>query len=239
MSIPKLKVPIHEVTLPSGQAIKYRPYVLGEQKILLMAAESQDSKEILNAIKTVVGVCVQSPKSFSVEKLSGFDLEYFLMQLRAKSVGEFIELTLRCPDCTSKTDVNINIEEDIKIKTSKDHKKKINIGGGIGVVMNYPTLGLSRKGVGKMSEMSVIDADIFLVKSTIKSIYDKDSVHQITKKDNEELDEFINSLSTTQYEKIINFFKTAPTVICSKEWKCSNCKKMHTLELSGLEDFFI
>lgn len=236
MSLPKLKVPIYNTTLPSGTKVKFRPYVIGEQKVLLMASEGEDRNEILNAIKTTVQVCVQIPNSFDVEKIPTFDLEYLLMKIRSKSVSESIDIKLKCPKCKKRSKVQIDITKDIKVIKDKKHNKLVKITDNIGIVMNYPTMNMKID-----DSLSKMDADIELIKLCIESIYENDNVSKITDDNRNELDVFISSLTNSQYEKIVNFFKTSPNVKCLKDWECSNeeCKHKNKFVLDDIEDFFI
>jgi len=237
MSLPKLTVPYYETKLPSGMMIKFRPFVLGEQKLLLIASEGGDTKEIIDTIKGVVNRCVQSP-DFDINAIASFDLEWLLMQIRAKSVNEMLELNITCKKCEKKSLVSVSINDDISFIKNPNHNALIKINDTISVEMKYPTPGLPTEEIDGVSD---IDADMWLIKNCIKTIYQGDSAFIIDNNNINELDEFINSLLDEQYNKILEFFKTSPKVTCTKEWTCTNdgCKERNNLIVSGLTDFFI
>ena len=237
MSLPKLTTPYYEIILPSETNIKYRPFVLGEQKLLLIASEGGDTKEILDTIKAVVSRCVQTP-NFDVNEIPSFDLEWLFMHIRAKSVNEILELNIPCEKCEKSTLIGISINDDVSCIKNPEHTNMIKINDTITVEMKYPTPGLATEEIDGVSD---IEADMWLIKYCIKSIHQGDNTHIIDNNNIDELDEFINSLLDEQYNKILDFFNTSPKVTCTKQWTCSHgdCNTSNNLIVSGLSDFFI
>lgn len=245
MALPKISNPIFELTLPStGQSVKYRPFLVKEQKILLLAMESGDQKATLLAIKQIINNCAIDP--IDVDKLPTFDVEYFFIRLRAKSIGEVVDLRMRHPtgfnskevECDNVTIVPVNLL-DIEIERAIDHSDKIVIDeeAGIGVKMKYPTIAMATENEDK-PDMSQMDNAITAIINTIDYIYDKDNVYKKEDSTKEELVEFVEGLSQEQFIKLTNFFATMPKVKKSIKWKCSKCAEEDSMSLEGMQSFF-
>ena len=209
MPLPKISTPTYELVLPSsGRKIKYRPFLVKEEKILIIALESQDQKQIANSIKSILGNCILT-RGTKVEKLSTFDIEYLFLNVRGKSVGEQIEVMVTCPD-DEKTQVPMSINIDsIKVEKSKDHKTDIKLDEQFTLKMRYPSLNEFIKTNFSADEMKVDDT-FDLIASCIDQIYSEEeswTQEDCTKK---EMVEFLEQLNSSQFKEIETFFETMP-----------------------------
>lgn len=233
MALPKISHPTFELTLPSNkQKVKFRPFLVKEEKILLMAMQGEDSDEIINSIKQVITNCVLSD-GLDIDKLATFDLEYLFLKIRAKSVNNVIKLTYRDLEDELKYDVEINLDE-VEVKFNPDHTNKIEINDKLGFYLMYPHAGLSEK-----IKESDSEADLFfdILKNCIEKIYDGDNVYMASDSTPEELEEFLQSLDVKSFKKIQDFFQTMPRLY--HEIKYTNSLgNERTIKLSSLNDFF-
>ena len=239
MALPKLTVPEYEAILPSTEkVIKYRPFLVKEEKILLTALEAEDDVAMADAIRQIVNNCVQG--ELDVVKLPTFDIEYLFLRLRAKSVGEKVTLGLRpwgCPNnegklCENSTEVEINLEE-VKVIKDENHSSKIMLNDEIGVKMKYPDI----------KNINIIDADsaitgMNIVRNCVDMVFTKDETFERDSFTDEELEEFIDSLNSDQFKKIKEFFDTMPTLKYTKKYKCGTCGEEKETILQGLNSFF-
>ena len=239
MALPKLNVPVYETILPSTEkVIKYRPFLVKEEKILLTAMEDDTGKELPAAIKQIIGNCVL--ESLDVNSLPTFDLEFLFLRLRAKSVGEKVKIGLRpwpCSQnegklCGNSTEVEINLEE-VKVIKDKDHSSKIMLDENIGIVLDYPTTAVLDK-----SKEDSFGIGMDIIKESVKMIYTKDDVYERDSFSTEDLDEFIDSLNSEQFQKVKKFFDTMPKLSYDVKYKCSTCGEDKTTTLEGLDSFF-
>jgi len=228
--------PTYELDLPStGQTIKYRPFLVKEEKILLIAMESEDEKQITNAIKTILKNCVIS--KVKIDELALFDIEYLFLNIRGKSVGEEINLRLPCPDDNETyVDVVINIDE-IKVSKSDDHDKNIKLNDSVGMVMKYPNLDMFIKnnfGDGN----SEID-DVFEIASTcIEQIYEGEDVYEVKNFTKKEVTDFLESLNTEQFLMVQKFFETMPKLKHTVKVHNPNTGVESDVVIEGLANFF-
>lgn len=246
MGLPKVAVPEYSLNLPStGKEIKYRPFLVKEEKLLLIAMESEDEKQILNSTKKVIENCVFG--DIEIDKLPTFDIEYIFLWLRARSKGEVIELKYKCPTCKGQIPISFNVE-DIKIKRHENHNTKIEINDTLGVVMKYPNL------TSAPSDREENDTDIdVLLKTMLKSIdyiYDNDSMYSSKDYKEQELQDFLESLNDKQFKAIADFFETMPKISHNVLLECKNkakgegkkkdkvCGYKEELVLEGLQSFF-
>ena len=239
MALPKLTVPEYEAILPSTEkVIKYRPFLVKEEKILLTALEAEDDDIMADAIRQIVNNCVL--EELDVFKLPTFDIEYLFLRLRAKSVGEKVSLGLRpwgCPNnegklCENSTEVEINLEE-VKVIKDENHSSKIMLNDEIGVKMKYPDI----------KNINIIDADsaitgMNIVRNCVDMVFTKDETFERDSFTDEELEEFIDSLNSDQFKKIKEFFDTMPTLKYTKKYKCGTCGEEKETILQGLNSFF-
>ena len=239
MALPKLTVPEYEAILPSTEkVIKYRPFLVKEEKILLTALEAEDDDIMADAIRQIVNNCVL--EELDVFKLPTFDIEYLFLRLRAKSVGEKVTLGLRpwgCPNnegklCEKSTEVEINLEE-VKVIKDENHSSKIMLSDDIGVKMKYPDI----------KNINIIDADsaitgMNIVRNCVDMVFTKDETFERDSFTDEELEEFIDSLNSDQFKKIKEFFDTMPTLKYTTKYKCGTCGEEKETIFQGLNSFF-
>jgi hypothetical protein len=224
MALPKIKHPTFVTKVPStGEKVTYKPFTVQEEKILLMARESKDTQETLNSVKQIINNCVVT-ENFDVNKLATFDVEYLILQLRAKSTGETVDVTYTFGD--EKIPVTINLEE-VKVVFQENHSKKFMITDKIGVVMSYPSLNIA---------MSDDKEDYFKrIVECIESVYDDENVYdEFTVA---EMEEFLLSLPNKSLEKILEFFNTMPKLEHKITIKNSKGEEKEIV-LRGLSDFF-
>jgi hypothetical protein len=235
MPLPKLVAPTYELELPStSQKIKYRPFLVKEEKILLLAMESEDEKQMINAVQTILKNCIQT--KLKVEDLSIFDIEYLFLNIRAKSVGEEIELNITCPDDGETTvPVTINVE-DIKVQKSDDHEKIIAMNDSISITMKYPSMEMF---VQNNLSGNVKTEDIFeIASSCIDQVVDGEEVYEVKSFSKKEINEFLDSLDTNQFMKIQKFFETMPKLSHTVNVTNPNTKKDNEVVIEGLASFF-
>ena len=244
MGLPTIAVPEYELTLPSTEKkIKYRPFLVKEEKILLIALESEDQTNILNAIKTIIDACIFGD-TLKASEMPTFDLEYIFLQLRAKSKGEVIDLKYECPKCKTELEVNINTE-DIQVTKKDKHTNTIELNEELGVVMKYPTIEMQHM-IQDMQEkkQSEVESLFKLVTRCIDYIYDKDNTYPLKDHTEKEVNDFIDSLTDDHFQKISKFFETMPVLQhefqlkCTKKKKEKTCSYKETITLSGLQSFF-
>ena len=237
MPLPKIATPTYELVLPSsGRKIKFRPFLVKEEKILIIALESEDQKQITNAVKSILSSCILT-KGTKVDKLATFDIEYLFLNIRGKSVGENIEVMVTCPD-DGKTQVPASINIDtIKIKTSDDHQRDIKLDDTYTLRMRYPSLN-EFVNTNFTAETIKVDDTFQLVASCIDQVYsDEESWTQeeCTKK---ELNDFVESLNTSQFQQIEKFFETMPKLSHIVKVINPNTKVENDIKLEGLQSFF-
>lgn len=227
MALPKLNVPVYETKLPStNETIRYRPFLVKEEKILLTALESNEENSMLLAIKTIINNCVQS--KIDVEKLPMFDIEFLFLQLRSKSIGEKVEIGLKCEKCETVNTETVDLEK-IEVKHNENHEKKFMLDDKIGIVMRYPVISIAES----------TDDDIMgTIKNCIEMIYTEEETFERDTFSSAELDEFIDSLNSEQFRKIKNFFETMPRIRHDIEYICTGCNHENKISLEGLSSFF-
>jgi len=238
MPLPKIATPTYELELPStGQKVKYRPFLVKEEKLLIIALESEDTKQVTNAIKTVIKNCVET-KNIKVESLPTFDIEYLFLNIRGKSVGEEIEVSIICPDDEETTvDVKINVD-DIKVQKSKDHTNRIKLDDTLMMEMKYPSLEQFIKTNFDLSSNNSIDQSFEVIASRVDKIFNEDEVWATADVTKKELMEFLDQMNTSQFKEIEKFFETMPKL--SHTIKVTNPKTEVESEvvLEGLSSFF-
>jgi len=246
MALPKLQAPIFELTLPStGESIKYRPFLVKEQKILLMALESREETEMLRAIKQIITNCCLT-ETLKVENLPMFDLEYFFLKLRAKSIGETIQLNMshyqntnrRMEECDHTTQLTVNLME-VEVEKDEKHTNKIILdeASNVGLVLKYPTINLADK-MQKAGEKNQMDSIVDIVCSSIDYIFDAENTYPAAESTKQELADFINNLSQEQFAKVNEFFNTMPKLRKTLKWHCPKCDTDDEITLEGMANFF-
>ena len=234
MALPKPSRPEYSTTIPSSdKKIKYQPFTVREEKVLILASESQDNDEIANAITNVLESCVTSP-GFKVSDLALFDIEYLFLKARAKSVGEKLEVNVTDPnDETFSTVHEIDVDK-IQVQKNKDHKDLIELGEGTAIKMKYPGISFFVEGVSMASITDRLD----LAADCVEQIVVGEDVYNREDMTNEEIQEWIESLTSVQFTKVMEFFITMPRLAHKFTLTNTNTKKKFSIELEGLSDFF-
>ena len=245
MALPKVSTPTYELTIPSsGEKVSYRPFLVKEEKTLLMAMESKDTKAMNKAMQDIITSCTNG--EVKPKDLAPYDLEYFFLQLRGRSIGEIIEVGAPrpvnfeacCKEATEEDvcELSINID-DIKIDTSKIKPSEIEISDKIGIKMKFPEIDAIQKYSSVEGEMKA--ADIFkLIIECIEYISDGDDIFKAKDHTKKELNEFLDSLNTQQFNKIREFFESMPRLTHNIDWVCPKCEKSKPLTLTGIDSFF-
>ena len=241
MPLPKINTPTYELTLPSNRKkVKYRPFLVREEKILVLALESEDQKQITDAIVQIIGDCLIT-KNVDVTKLPTFDIEYLFLNVRSKSVGETVEVNVTCPhDGKTKVEKSINID-DIKVIKDKNHKLIVQLDDKYSMKLKYPTLDqfIENNFDFEMAEAKeAVSAAMSMLSTCIDMIYDQEESWDASESTKEELDEFIDQLNTKQFQEVEEFFRTMPKL--SHKLKVTNPQTGVESEvvLEGLASFF-
>lgn len=237
MALPVANTPIYKLTIPStGKTVSYRPFLVKEEKALMIAQQSEDPDTMISTLKSVIEACIQD--KIKANELAIFDIEYIFTQLRAKSVGEIVELILKCDTCEDeKASVKYDIDlTKLKVNIPKEHNKTIPLFGDVGVVMKYPSLEMLRK----LENLDGGDAEaIFeIIQSCIDSVYDSQQMYSAKDHKPEEIRQFIDNLTQEQFMKLQQFFETMPKLEEQLNYKCPMCGKDHEKYVRGLEAFF-
>ena len=243
MGLPTIAVPEYTLTVPSsGKEVKYRPFLVKEEKILLIAMEGEEQQQISNATKRIVQNCVYG--DIDVESMPAFDLEYIFLQLRGKSKGEVLDLKYKCPKCEGEIPLAVNLD-DVKVIKHKDHTKKIQLTKDLGVVMKYPTLELQQLAGEITEKKSSIEGLFETIIHCIDYIYDAENTYPSKDHTKKEMNDFLESLPEKEFQKVSKFFETSPSLKHDVELKCSNkvkgkkeCGYTEKLTLEGLGSFF-
>jgi len=236
MALPKLTTPTYELEIPStDEKIKFRPFLVKEEKILMMAMESKSSADITQAVKDIVNECTFN--KVKIDNMPMFDVEYIFLQIRSKSVGEISKLKLLCPD-DGKTyaDVELDLNE-VKVQVGDDHTNKIELTEDMGLIMKYPTIdSFSETGIRDINPSNMLD----VISTCILQIYEKKGEKTYDPKDQtkKELTEFIEQLNTKQFKDVQKFFETMPKLKHEITIKNPKTKKENKVTLTGLNDFF-
>ena len=238
MPLPKINTPTYDLTLPStGKKIKYRPFLVKEEKILIMALETEDISQITNAIVEILNNFILT-KGVSVSKLATFDIEYLFLNVRAKSVGESVEVNVVCPD-DNKTSVQMEINlDDIKVQKTRGHKNIVKLDDQYSMKLKYPSLNQFIDSNFESDEESDVDKSMNMITSCIEMVYDKEESWSASDSTQQELEEFIEQLNSKQFKSIEKFFETMPKL--SHKVKVTNptTEVESDVVLEGLASFF-
>ena len=237
MPLPTISTPTYELVLPSSnRKIKFRPFLVKEEKILIIALESQDQKQIANAVKTILSSCILT-KGIKIDKLSTFDIEYLFLNVRGKSVGEKIDVMITCPD-DGKTQVPMSINIDsIKVQKSKEHNPDIKLDETFTLRMRYPSLNEFIKSNFDAGDIKVDDT-FELIASCVDQVYSEEeswTQEDCTKK---ELVDFIDQLNSSQFKEIEKFFDTMPKLSHTLKVINPNTNVESEIVIEGLQSFF-
>jgi hypothetical protein len=238
MALPMNTQPTFNMVIPStGKTVRFRPFVVKEEKALLIAQQSEDPTVMVDTLKNVFSSVIQD--KVDVDKLAIFDIEYMFLQIRGKSVGETIDLLFQCDEdhgeqnekARSKVVINIS---DLEVVRPEGHTNRIELFNKVGIIMRYPTLEVT----DTLKDASDIEEVFSLVADLIDVIYDGEEVYHAKETKKEELLQFLNNLTTEQFAKIQKFFETMPKISTEVEYKCPICGKEHQKLLEGLQNFF-
>ena len=236
MALPKLNTPTYELEVPStDEKIKYRPFLVKEEKILMIAMESKDNTQIVNAVKDIVSACTFD--KVDISNMPMFDVEYIFLNIRAKSVGEVSKLRVLCPD-DKKTYTNVEVDlTKVNVEIGEGHTNKIELTDDTGMIMTYPTIdSFTETGITTINAENMIE----LIGSCVLQIYENkgEKVYQGKDQTKKELTEFIESMNTAQFKKVQKFFDTMPKLKHTVKVKNPKTKKSSDITLNGLNDFF-
>lgn len=238
MPLPKISTPTYELELPStGKNIKYRPFLVREEKLLVIALESEDTKQITTAIKTVIKNCIQS-RGLEVETLPTFDIEFLFLNIRAKSVGEEIEVNVTCPDDeTTTVPIKINVDR-IKVQKDKSHTNKIKVDDSLMMEMKYPSLEQFIKSNFDFNDGNQMEQSFDLISSCVDKIYNEEEAWDSSDVTKSEIIEFLEQMNSSQFKEIETFFETMPKLSHTIKVKNPNTKVTSSVTLEGLSSFF-
>jgi len=238
MPLPKIATPTYQLELPStGETVKYRPFLVKEEKLLVIALESEDIKQITTAIKTVIKNCIET-KGIKVESLPTFDIEYLFLNIRGKSVGEEIEVNIICPDDGETTvPIKLNVD-DIKVQKNEEHDNKIKLDAHLMMEMKYPSLEQFIKNNFDLSNNNAMEQSFELVASCVDKIYSEDEVWAAADVTKKELMEFLDQMNSSQFKQIEEFFETMPKLSHTVKVTNPNTQVESEVVLEGLSSFF-
>ena len=239
MPLPKINTPTYELELPStGKKIKYRPFLVKEEKILLMALESEDMKQISNGIIQILNDCIMT-RGVKVQTLATFDIEYLFLNVRAKSVGETVEVNVTCPD-DEETTVDMEIEIDsIKVQKNKDHKNIIKLDDKYSMKLRYPSFDQFIDNNFEVNDnVSDVNKSLNMITSCIEMVYDEEESWSASDCSKKELTEFVDQLNSKQFKQIETFFTTMPKLSHTIAVKNPNTGVESEVVLEGLASFF-
>ena len=236
MALPKLNTPTYELEIPStDEKIKFRPFLVKEEKILMMALETKDNAQIISAVKDIVSECTFNKLNISTMPM--FDVEYIFLQIRSKSVGEVSKVQILCPD-DKKTYTNVEIDlNEVKVQVEDEHTNKIELTDSMGIIMTYPNIdSFSDNGIQNINASNMLD----VIGTCILQIYEDkgEKVYEAKDQTKKELVEFIEQLNTKQFQDVQKFFDTMPRLKHTIKVKNPKTKKTSDVTLSGLNDFF-
>ena len=241
MALPKLVTPTYDVVLPSKkEVIKVRPFLMKEEKVLLMAAEGGEKQEMIDAIRQMLSGCIISDKIVA-EDLPLFDIEYLFLKIRAKSVGEMISLTYghtnninsKGDECDHQTSVEVNLDE-VEVVHQEDHNSKIQLTPAIGMVMGYPKMEV----IDMIAEANSYEDGLKLIAGCVDMVWDGDNISEKGSFTEKEMLEFLESLTKDQFTEVERFFETMPRVKHEMKYTCEECGDEVRVILEGIDDFF-
>ena len=238
MPLPKIATPTYELVLPStDQTIQFRPFLVKEEKLLVLALESEDNKQITTAIKSVLKNCVLT-KGIKVEQLPTFDIEFLFLNIRGKSVGEELEVNIVCPDDgTTQVTVDINLD-DIQVQKNEEHNKQIKLDENLMMEMKYPSLDQFIKNNFDFNEKNQMDQSFQLIASCIDKIYTEEEVWATADCTKKEVNDFLEQMNSSQFKEIENFFETMPKLSHTIKITNPKTKVESDVVLEGLAAFF-
>lgn len=236
MALPIVNSSKYSTKLPStGQVIEYRPYVVKEEKILMIALETQDQKQIVRAMKDVVKACVFDDIDSS--KLTSFDLEWMFLKLRCKSVGENAAIKLKCQkeECATVIDVDVNLDE-VEISEDVNKDKVVKVTDTVGVELKYPSVDDIAK--YDVEKLGTFEGAVQMIVDCMETIFDEDNVYDVKNEKRKDVIDFLESLSSPQFKLISDWFQNMPSIETDVSYKCNKCGYDNKIELRGIQSFF-
>lgn len=231
MPLPKISQPIHQLKLPSnGKVVHFRPFTVKEEKLLLMAQESGERKDIINTYKQMINNCAIDP--VDVDNMASIDLEYFFICMRAKSVSNISKVTIKDKDDGENYEVEINLDK-IEVERKDNVSNNVKLTDTIGVILKYPTFQI----LSKIEDTDNVDSTLHVLRGCIHQIYEGEEVHDAVNYSTKELDEFVLSLNKQQVEEIQKFFAAMPKLVYNAKYVTKD-KQLKELKIEGLENFF-
>lgn len=233
MALPRPLLPMYELTLPSnGQVVKFRPFIMKEEKLLLIALESGEEIRMLDAIHDIVGACTDGVVDTTTAPL--FDVQYAFLQIRAKSVAEVSDFVIACGECKHRVNEEIDLTK-IQVEKVEGHTNKIYLTKEMGVIMKYPTI----KHLDVLAHYKTSDEVYRVIAACIDTVFNNDELMKASDETVDEVLAFIDNLPVSQFNKIQAFFKTMPVLRHEHKFKCPKCGKENILTLEGIESFFV
>lgn len=229
MALPKLETPTYKLKIPStGKTVTYRPFLVKEEKLLMMAKEGGDTSQMVDTLKKLVSACIED--DINVNTLKTYDIEYIFLMLRAKSVGEEVEVVVTCEKCNGSQPMTLMIGKDIKLYAGEKIDSKVSLTSDVGVILQHPT-------VDAISKINTDDSMEVLI-SCIESIYDSTTVHNLKDYPKQEILDFVGALNVKELQKLQKYFDTMPKIKCDLTYDCIKCKEESKLVIEGLSNFF-
>lgn len=237
MGLPKLNTPTYELTVPStSKTVSYRPYLVKEEKILMLALESGDERQMIRAIRDVISACTND--EIDMSRIAMSDMEYIFTQLRSKSVGETVQIGMKCSECEASNETELNLE-NVRVVRPEDISDTIELTDTIGVKMKYPSVEKVLNSTnGNNENVSTVDRIFDLLIDCIDSIYSGDELFDASAQPRKEITEFIESLNAEQFTRVRRFVENIPTAQIGVSFKCKECGHNNDTVLRGLANFF-
>ena len=238
MALPQIAVPKYNLIIPStNQEIEYRPYLVGEEKILLIASESEDEAVMLKAVVDIIERCIT--EDINPKKLKLYDIEYIFTQLKAKSAGESSEIIIKCSKCEESNTISLDVDKDIKVTNLEacagKSNFKIQITKDVGIALKHLSM---EDSLNEQSDESVTNQVFYKIIQCIDYIYEGDKIYDVHEESTEELYSFIDGLNTKQFKLLSDFIEETPKVVLNTKFKCKECGKNNKVELVGIDNFF-
>ena len=233
MALPQVNSSKYSTKLPStNETIEFRPYLVKEEKILMIAIESKDQKQMIRAMQDVIQACVYT--QIDVKKLTTFDIEWMFVQLRAKSVGEKVDLKLKCTACETVNDIVCDLEK-VYVHKPKDVDNIINFSDTIGITVKHPSV----EDVSNLKQdAESMDGVMEIMAKSVVTIFDEDNVYNAEEEGLAEVIKFLENLNSAQFKKITDYYNNIPSVKSDIDFKCKSCGQENELEVKGLQNFF-
>ena len=232
MALPIIEVPKYSVTIPSnGESVVYRPYLVKEEKVLMIAMESENQEQVMRAVKEVIAACTFN--KINVDNLTVFDMEYVFLKLRSKSVGEVSKIGVKCGECSTLNDIEVQLDT-LEVSKPTEDNSVVMVTDKIGVKLRYPTI----KDASALSKYEGTEAAMKTIVACIDNIFDDEKVYPAKDSTPKELEQFLDSLNSEQFKKMQQFFETMPSLSHDAKFTCSSCGHQNELLIKGLANFF-